>query len=118
MSGRSLLDFDADGIPHAGFERTIDLFGDGSVRAADTHGHSPGHLSLILQLTDGQALLAGDAIFTTSALRGEAEPWRIKDRPCYRHSLSQLRRFATDHPTALIVLGHDMQSWKALRPVY
>jgi len=113
-----LLDFDAEGIPHAGFQRTIDLFGEGSVRAANTPGHSPGHLSLILQLASGQALLTGDAIFTMSALRGETEPWRIHDRRRYRDSLSQLRRYATDHPSALIIPGHDMEAWKALQPVY
>jgi N-acyl homoserine lactone hydrolase len=57
-----LLDFDTAGIPHASFERTIDLFGDNSVRAAYTPGHSPGHLLLILKLSSGQALLTGDAI--------------------------------------------------------
>jgi N-acyl homoserine lactone hydrolase len=113
-----LLDFDVEGIPHAGFERTVDLFGDNSVRAAYTPGHSLGHLSLILQLASGQALLTGDAIFTMSALRGEAEPWRIQDRRRYRDSLSQLQSYAIDHPSALIIPGHDMEAWKALQPVY
>jgi N-acyl homoserine lactone hydrolase len=112
------LDFDTDGVPAAGFEQTLDLFEDGSVRAVHTPGHSPGHLSLILRLAGGEALLTGDAIFTMSALHGEAEPWRIHDRARYRSSLAQLRRYAAEHPDALIVPGHDMQAWRALRPVY
>jgi N-acyl homoserine lactone hydrolase len=113
-----LLDFDADGVPCDGFERTLDLFGDGSVLAADTPGHSPGHLSLILRLASGPALLSGDAIFTLGELRGEAEPWRIADRRRYRDSLAQLRRFARRRPDALIVPGHEMATWQTLAPVY
>lgn len=108
------LDFDTDPTPHAGFEQTLDLFGDGSVTAAQTPGHSPGHLSLILRLANNrEALITGDAIFTLDALYGTAEPWRIHDRARYHHSLTQLRRYAAEHPDALIVPGHDMRTWQA-----
>lgn len=113
-----LLDFDRDAISHAGFERTIDLLGDGSVRAAHTPGHSPGHLSLILRLAGRTAILTGDAAFTLSALRGQTEPWRVRDRRDYRHSVAQLRRYTTEHRDALIIPGHDMQAWEPLQPEY
>jgi N-acyl homoserine lactone hydrolase len=113
-----LLDFECDGAPAEGFSRTIDLFGDGSVRAIYTPGHSPGHLSLLLRLHDRQALLAGDAIFTMASLRGEAEPWLIADAARYRASVAELRRYDTAHPTALIIPGHDMQTWNTLNVSY
>jgi glyoxylase-like metal-dependent hydrolase (beta-lactamase superfamily II) len=113
-----LIDLDAEGIRHDSFERTVDLFGDGSVRVVDTPGHSPGHLSLILRLRGGEALLTGDAVFTVSALRGEAEPWRIQDRSRYRNSLSQLQGYVAGHPATLVIPGHDMEAWEALRQVY
>jgi N-acyl homoserine lactone hydrolase len=113
-----LLDFDGEGVPAEGFNRTVDLFGDGSVRAVHTPGHSPGHISLILRLADRQALLAGDAIFTINSLRGNARPWLVQDAASYRDSLTQLKRFDANHPSALIIPGHDMQTWNTLSSVY
>ncbi len=88
------------------------------MRLLDTPGHSPGDLSLLLRLASGQALLTGDAIFTLAELQDEAEPWRVADRPRYRDSLVQLRRFVAAHPEALVIPGHDMRAWRALEPRY
>jgi N-acyl homoserine lactone hydrolase len=111
-----LLDFETDGRPDAGFARVIDLFGDGSVRVAHTPGHSPGHLSVIMRLTDGVALLAGDAAYTIGTLRGEERPWRVAETAAYENSLSQLKRFDASHPDAVVIPGHDMLTWSALAP--
>ncbi|HYP47902.1 MAG TPA: N-acyl homoserine lactonase family protein, partial [Thermoleophilaceae bacterium] len=45
-----LLDFDGSGTESfSGFGRSFDLFGDGSVRAVYTPGHTLGHMSLVLR---------------------------------------------------------------------
>ena len=41
----------------ASFGRTLDVFGDGSVRLLSTPGHSEGHLSVLLRLASGGELL-------------------------------------------------------------
>ena len=74
------LDFESDlASPHGSFQRTIDLFGDGSVRLVSTPGHTVGHLSVLLRLSDRDALIAGDAAYTTEALTEGAlsgpDPW-------------------------------------------
>jgi hypothetical protein len=40
------------------------------------------------------------------------------DRHLYRRSCAELRRFAEQTPTALVVPGHDAAAWAALDPVY
>lgn len=120
-----LLDFqdgdgDGDGAePHAGFDRTLDLFGDGSVRLLYTPGHTRGHFSLLLRLeADRLALLAIDAAYTLGTITGGQEPWRVADHPLFRHSLAQVRAFVNAHPDALVIPGHDMGAWSALDTRY
>lgn len=114
-----LLDFESEGEPHAGFERTLDLFGDGSVRLLYTPGHTRGHFSLLLNLEDDRpALLAIDAAYTLATITEGQEPWRVADRPLFRHSLAQIRDFANAHPDALVIPGHDMDAWSALDERY
>ncbi len=55
---------------YATFGRTIDLFGDGSVRLASTPGHSAGHQSVILRLADRDFVVAGDAVLHDEPARG------------------------------------------------
>ena len=52
------LDFAAANVDSfASFGRTIDLFGDGSVRLLSTPGHTRGHMSVLLRLRSGRELL-------------------------------------------------------------
>lgn len=104
--------------PSESFARTLDLFGDGSLTLAFTPGHSPGHLSVILRLSERQALIAGDAIYTIATLRDGERPWRSEDAHAFEHSLAELQAYDHRHPDALIIPGHDMQHWKTLEQSY
>jgi len=84
------------GVLSDSFARTLDLFGDGSVRLVSTVGHSPGHLSVLRRTAAGPLLLAGDAAYTRRAIaegqlssegrdgllhRGDPRRRRRPDRP-------------------------------------
>lgn len=108
--------FDSSGpttAPWSAFKRTLDLFGDGSVRVVATPGHSPGHVSLILRLRDRLALIAGDALYTMRTLRDEHHPWELGDACRYHESFASIAAFAREHPQALIMPGHDLEAWEA-----
>jgi N-acyl homoserine lactone hydrolase len=108
------IDFTAPPSVASGpFERTIDVFGDGSLTLASTPGHTVGHLSLIARLDGREALLAADAAYTIGTIRGEERPWLIGDRKAFEHSVSQLRAYDREHPDAVVIPGHEMASWKA-----
>ncbi len=54
------VDFGADYVDSYGpFGRTMDLFGDGTVRLAFTPGHTPGHMSVLLRLPRRDFVVAG-----------------------------------------------------------
>ena len=109
------IDFDADeATRHDAFSRTVDLFGDGSVRLLSTPGHSAGHLSLLLRLSAGELLLTGDAIYSRESLRDDLQPMFCADRTIYRASRGEIRAYAEGHPDTPIVPGHDPVAWAQL----
>ena len=103
---------------YATFGRTIDLFGDGSVRLASTPGHTAGHQSVILRLADRDFVIAGDAIYTLAQLSGAPEPPRPFDAHNWRRSMRELAHFAQQFPQAVIVPGHDREHWQTLEKRY
>jgi glyoxylase-like metal-dependent hydrolase (beta-lactamase superfamily II) len=46
------------------FDRSQDLFGDGTVRLLPTPGHTPGHLSAVIQMEGYQLMVTGDIMYT------------------------------------------------------
>jgi glyoxylase-like metal-dependent hydrolase (beta-lactamase superfamily II) len=90
------------------FGRTLDLFGDGSVRLASTPGHTTGHMSVIVRLGDRDMVIAGDALPREEQLEPEADlPGRMQDEHNYRRSLQEIRLFHNQYPNAVITPGHD-----------
>jgi N-acyl homoserine lactone hydrolase len=114
-----LLDFDAAEVDsYATFGRSIDLLGDGSLRAVYTPGHTHGHMSLVLRLREREALVAGDAIFTRRTLQEGILPWRTEDDHVFRRSLKEIQLYWDTRPDALVIPGHDMGFWKTLDASY
>jgi glyoxylase-like metal-dependent hydrolase (beta-lactamase superfamily II) len=114
-----LLDFgDAGTDSFATFGRGIDLFGDGSVHAVFTPGHTAGHVSFVLRLEGREALVAGDAIYSTRTLEESVMPWRTHDEHNFKRSLREIQLFAKGSPNALIIPGHDLEQWNTLQSVY
>jgi glyoxylase-like metal-dependent hydrolase (beta-lactamase superfamily II) len=104
----------------ATFGRSFDLFGDGSVRAVFTPGHSHGHTSFVLRLGEREMLVAADAAYTERTLNESIPPDRraLADEHQFRRSLKEIQRYREQTPGALIVPGHDWDSFSALDPVY
>jgi glyoxylase-like metal-dependent hydrolase (beta-lactamase superfamily II) len=101
------------------FGRSVDLLGDGSIRLVYTPGHTHGHMSVVLRLSnDREALVAGDAIYTLHTLRTGHRPFRIEEEHFFGRSLREIQLYAENNPDALIIPGHDMEFWRTLEPVY
>lgn len=114
-----LLDFDSDeASSFAGFARSFDVFGDGSVRTVFTPGHTFGHMSVVLQTARGELLVAGDAIYLHRTLAEAHLPYAMADEHLFRRSLREIKQYAKETPDAVIVPGHDWDAWQQLEPVY
>lgn len=113
------IDFEGDhAVGHATFGRTVDLFGDGSVRLLFTPGHTHGHLSVLLRLRERDALVCADAAFTLRTLRESHPPEKLEDAHRWRRSLRELQLYLREHPDTLAIPGHDLRAFEALEPVY
>jgi N-acyl homoserine lactone hydrolase len=114
------LDFGAPNVESfASFGRAIDLFGDGSVRLLSTPGHTKGHLSVLLRLRSGrELLLTGDAAYSRATIDQELVPLFCEDLHRYSRSLREIRRYLEQTPSALVVCGHDPESWPEVRERY
>jgi N-acyl homoserine lactone hydrolase len=113
-----LVDVEREGEPHAGFARTHDLLGDGSIRLVSTPGHTPGHLSVLLRATGGRrVLVVGDAAYTLRSIREQLPPLLTANDRRYRMSLADLKRFSESHPDATLVPTHDPDAWRQLETV-
>jgi N-acyl homoserine lactone hydrolase len=109
-----LIDLDREGRPHGPFGRTFDLLGDGSIRLVATPGHTPGHMSVLLQLPERQVLLVGDAAYTVRNIREEILPFLTVDDGLYLRSLREIRAFAEREPDVPLVPFHDPDAWREL----
>ena len=117
---REMLDFDGPrAAPLGPFNKTIDLFGDGSVVLCSTPGHAPGHQSVLVRLgSGGEVLLTGDAADLRSMVH-HPEPTAVMwSRADFMASLDALQRYTRLHPETVVIAGHDRAIWPTLAPVY
>jgi len=85
----------------------INIFGDGSVWAIATPGHSAGHVSYLVNSSDGWKLLAGDVSHTRWGLENNVEPGWVDDRDQAKISLQKLIKFNRLYPQITIFPGHQ-----------
>ena len=105
--------------PHGAFERSLDLFGDGSVRLVSTPGHTLGHQSVLLALEGGELLLTADAAYTRRTIDEDLVPLFFEDEKLYLSSLAQIREHVkTAADRDVVICGHDAEHWPQLDAVY
>lgn len=88
-----------------------DLLGDRSLVAVDLPGHTPGHLGLLLTTHGRQALLAGDAAWTTQSFQQVRPPSRLAkgifdDWAATGRTLQALHDVDADHPELTVLPAH------------
>jgi N-acyl homoserine lactone hydrolase len=113
------VDYEDDSVESfAGFARSVDVFGDGSVRLVSTPGHTPGHQSVVLRCSGREVLVVGDAAYTERELDGDVHPLLVRDGHLYRRSLREIAEYRRETPDALLIPGHDPEFWVTLDREY
>ena len=89
-----------------------DVFGDGRVVCFPTYGHTPGHQSLRVRLSGGDAVLTADACYFRRTLEEMNLPPIVHDAEQMRESLRRLG--ALQKSGARLFFGHDPELWATL----
>jgi N-acyl homoserine lactone hydrolase len=102
-------EFEQPGAPWTLLDGRYDLFGDGAVVAIPTPGHTPGHQSVVVALSDWTAVLAADAAYSQTAIETCALPagaltWSADAMLDSWQSLSRL----CGAPATELVTSHDL----------
>jgi N-acyl homoserine lactone hydrolase len=109
LDGRPLyaLDFDrGHAVPP--FDRVLDLLGDGSIWAISTRGHSPGHVSYLVNAESGPVLITGDACAYHAQLEHRIRPSPgVDDQQAAIRSLAGLRELRDRFPQLQVMVGHE-----------
>jgi N-acyl homoserine lactone hydrolase len=113
------IDFGSDDVnSYKSFGRTLDLFGDGSVRLAYTPGHTLGHMSVVVRTAGPEFLIVGDAAYTMRTIKESAMPYGPHDEHEFRRSLKEVQLYLDQTPDAAVCPGHDHEAFRALKSVY
>lgn len=112
---------DFDGGPYLGFDRSHDVFGDGTVVLVPAGGHTPGSTIVFVSLPDGQRYgFIGDLVWQAEGLTELAErPWITRNMvdvqpDDVRARIVQLHQLAAQMPNLLLVPAHDRTRMNAL----
>jgi len=103
------------------FDRSHDLFGDGTVRLLPTPGHTPGHTCALVEMGGYQLLVTGDCLYTLRHLAtAQVQAVRLS-RESGEEQVDSIRRIAGLRkalPGLHLLVGHDHTEyqWKHVVP--
>jgi glyoxylase-like metal-dependent hydrolase (beta-lactamase superfamily II) len=119
---RSLLkDYGFEGGPYLGFDRSHDLYGDGSIVIVPAPGHTPGSVVVFVTLPGGERYaFVGDLVWRLEGiLEREERPWATsktlgEDPAALRDALLRMSAIATRYPQITIVPAHDARGYASI----
>jgi N-acyl homoserine lactone hydrolase len=101
------VDFTGGEVP--AFNGSFDLLGDGRILLLPTPGHSPGSMSVLVDLDDHHALLTGDALYTLRHLAvDDVRAVQVGDESAYVESIRRMQWLRRLLPHDVVILAaHD-----------
>ena len=104
------IDF-AEGIDLPPLGKAMDLFGDGSLWAISSSGHSAGHVIFLINGIDEQVLFTGDACNDHYQFETGIGPgYYSSDLEGGQEALERIILFKERYPEVKLVYGHDLRT--------
>ncbi len=100
--------------PIGPFARSQRITADGAVRVVPTPGHTPGHVSVVVQSDGVNYFLAGDATYEEATLLDAVADGVSPDEAEALHTIQTIGAFVRDMPTVYLPT-HDARSVERLR---
>jgi len=114
-------DYAFDDGPYLGFDRSHDLYGDGSIVIVPAPGHTPGSVVIFVSMPGGaRYAFVGDLVWELQGLvEREVRPWLAsrmigEDPVALVKSMQRLSAIATRFPQMAIVPAHDGRGYTGI----
>ncbi|MGG3643522.1 N-acyl homoserine lactonase family protein [Bacillus gobiensis] len=101
--------FEMKSIPHGPYKSGLDLFGDGTLYAVFTPGHSNGQVSFLVQTDGGWVLLGSDVGYARKSWEQHILPGVTTSADDADKSLSWLSDFSKRDDCRMIIVNHDLE---------
>jgi glyoxylase-like metal-dependent hydrolase (beta-lactamase superfamily II) len=105
--------FEPRAEPFGPFEKSLSLTDAGDVRIVPTPGHTPGHVSVVLDEGDQVLFFAGDTSYDESLMVEGAIDGVCPDPKAAVQTMARIRELAADRPTVYLP-GHDPEAERRL----
>ncbi len=110
----------SNALPYGAFEDHIDLFGDGGLVLLPTPGHTPGHMSVLVNLFGDSYMITGDTAWVDDHWHEPMpkgfiprtileDDWTLTMKSAYR-----IRDWTQRYPELHIISGHEAGNLKTL----
>lgn len=97
------------------FEEAYDLFKDGTIQIYPTPGHTPGHLSVLINLKDSAPmLLTSDCCYTEENLYDNIPPGLVWNAEDSIKTINWIKKLQNEKNVE-VVTGHDPNAWKRFK---
>lgn len=96
------------------FEEAYDLFNDGVIQIYPTPGHTPGHLSVIINMQSKSMLLTSDCCYTEENLYDNIPPGLVWSAENSISTINWIKKMQTEKNVEVIA-GHDPVAWKRFK---
>lgn len=104
----NMLDFDSAEAQILPIGKAIDIFGDQSLWAISTIGHSKGHVSYIVNTKDHPILITGDACILNKSIEIGVGPGTSSENiEQAQETFNKILSFTKDNPNVEVWPGHD-----------
>lgn len=91
------------------FKEVLDIFGDGSIFAIKTNGHTKGHVSYLINSTEGVYLITGDQININKNIETGVGPGVYShDVKLAQKNFDTVMKFNSQYPEVTLLLSHDV----------
>jgi glyoxylase-like metal-dependent hydrolase (beta-lactamase superfamily II) len=116
-----LIDLQANGQPFGPFRKTLDLFGDGTLRLVHLPGHTIGQMGLYLTLETGKKIFfIGDACWLSESFETNTPPSFVirafvDSYRDFTDTLTRIHYFHKTEPDVLIIPTHCPKAFDALK---
>lgn len=118
LDERTLLTWQFEDDPSAVYAGVIDIFGDGSLWAVHSPGHTEGSVAFVALTTSGAHLMLGDATHTVWGWENGVEPGTFSyDMPSSAASLKRLVDLAKRYPDMYVHPGHQSLKGASGKPL-